>query len=205
MLNKVILIGKLKGDPKIIQCSNGREMACLTVTTTDSWKNKTGGISVWKEDHSIVVFLTSFVETLKDYADGRHSSSNVRLYVEGKICKNHYTNKEGQPVTGTRIVIDNFTHKILVMESNYTMHPDEIMLPGFDYAPPTEPSSDGLSLDEVFQVDELRDKLKATKKEDVESVINQIRERRTKQMNTDDLDAKVDWSQYGVKEKGEDE
>lgn len=198
MLNKVMLIGKPDCQPAFIQCKNGKEMAMLTLKTSEVWKKKTGEIITVEEIHHISVFHQLYVDMLKAI-----QVYGTRLYVEGKICKNKYTNKEGQLVIDTRIIVDSYNHKLCVMETNYAMLPDEIMLPGLEYAPTPEPTSKGVTLDEIFQLESANDKLTAKDKEEVNSIIKQIREKRSEQLNV--ADSEINWGEYGVKEKGEDE
>lgn len=198
MLNKVMLIGKPDCQPAFIKCKNGREMALLTLKTSEVWKKKTGEIVNTEEIHYISVFHQSYVDMLKVM-----QIHGTRLYIEGKICKNKYTNKDGQLVTETRIIVDNYNHKVCILESSYAMTPDEMMFPGFDYAPSSESISKEITLDEIFQVDNVNEKLTAKNKEEVNSIIKQIREKRSEQLNV--ADSGINWEEYGIKEKGEDE
>ena len=42
-LNKVLLIGRLGADPEIKQMNNGKNVARLSLATSDSWKDKNTG------------------------------------------------------------------------------------------------------------------------------------------------------------------
>ena len=42
-LNKVLLIGRLGADPEIKQMVNGKNVARLSIATSQSWKDKSSG------------------------------------------------------------------------------------------------------------------------------------------------------------------
>ena len=42
-LNKVLLIGRLGDDPEIKQMVNGKNVARLSIATSQSWKDKSSG------------------------------------------------------------------------------------------------------------------------------------------------------------------
>ena len=56
-LNKVLLIGRLGADPEIKQMVNGKNVARLSLATSQSWKDKSSGEKKEKTEwHRIVVF-----------------------------------------------------------------------------------------------------------------------------------------------------
>ncbi len=56
-LNKVLLIGRLGNDPEIKQTQNGKNIARLSIATSDSWKDKNTGEKKEKTEwHKVVVF-----------------------------------------------------------------------------------------------------------------------------------------------------
>ena len=56
-LNKVQLIGRLGADPEIKQMVNGKNVARLSVATSQSWKDKTSGERKEKTEwHRVVIF-----------------------------------------------------------------------------------------------------------------------------------------------------
>ena len=56
-LNKVLLIGRLGADPEIKQMVNGKNVARLSLATSQSWKDKNTGEKKEKTEwHRIVVF-----------------------------------------------------------------------------------------------------------------------------------------------------
>ena len=56
-LNKVLLIGRLGADPEIKQMVNGKNVARLSLATSQSWKDKNTGEKKEKTEwHRVVVF-----------------------------------------------------------------------------------------------------------------------------------------------------
>jgi single-strand DNA-binding protein len=98
-LNKAMLIGNLGRDAETRFTTNNLSVTSFTLATTNSYKGKDGN---WINDttwHNIVSFNLSdyFKENLKK---GR------KVYVEGRISKRDYTDKEGIKRYTTEIVTD---------------------------------------------------------------------------------------------------
>ena len=61
-LNKVLLIGRLGNDPEIKQMSNGKNVARLSVATSETWKDKNSGERKEKTEwHRVVIFNEGLV------------------------------------------------------------------------------------------------------------------------------------------------
>ena len=61
-LNKVLLIGRLGADPEIKQMVNGKNVARLSLATSQSWKDKNTGEKKEKTEwHRVVVFNLSLI------------------------------------------------------------------------------------------------------------------------------------------------
>ena len=80
-LNKVLLIGRLGADPEIKQMVNGKNVARLSLATSQSWKDKTTGEKKEKTEwHRIVVFNEGLVNVVQQYL-----KKGAQVYVEGQI------------------------------------------------------------------------------------------------------------------------
>ena len=67
-LNKVLLIGRLGADPEIKQMVNGKNVARLSLATSQSWKDKSSGEKKEKTEwHRIVVFNEGLVNVVQQY------------------------------------------------------------------------------------------------------------------------------------------
>jgi len=98
-LNKVMLIGNLGKDAETRVTPSNLSVTSFSVATTNSYKGKDGN---WVNEttwHNIVSFNLSdyFKEVLK---------KGAKVYVEGRIQTDNYTDKEGNKKYSTKIVSD---------------------------------------------------------------------------------------------------
>ena len=64
-LNKVLLIGRLGGDPEIKQMVNGKNVARLSIATSNTWKDKNTGEKKEKTEwHRVVIFNEGLVNVV---------------------------------------------------------------------------------------------------------------------------------------------
>jgi single-strand DNA-binding protein len=89
-INKVILIGNLGRDPEIQNFENGVKKAAFTLATTEAYKGKDGEKNTHTEWHNIVLW-----RGLADVAERFLKKGNT-IYIEGRIRKREYEDKEGQ-------------------------------------------------------------------------------------------------------------
>lgn len=100
-LNKITLIGNLGQDVEVRVTSNNTEVASFSLATTNSYK---GSDNNWVNDttwHDIVLFNPS--DFLK-----ANLKKGKKFYVEGRLNKRNYENKEGNKVYVTEIIADKF-------------------------------------------------------------------------------------------------
>ena len=98
-LNKIMLIGNLGRDAETRFTTNNLSVTSFTLATTNSYKGKDGN---WVNDttwHNIVSF------NLSDYFKGNLKKGR-KFYVEGRISKRDYTDKEGIKRYTTEVVSD---------------------------------------------------------------------------------------------------
>lgn len=88
-INRVILIGNLGRDPEVQNFENGVKKATFTLATTESFKGKDGEKTSHTEWHNIVLW-----RGLADVAD-RFLKKGHTIYLEGRIRKREYEDKEG--------------------------------------------------------------------------------------------------------------
>jgi len=100
-INKVILLGSLGQDPKTGETNSGLKYGSFSLATTESRKNKeTGEKKSETEWHNISCFGTT-VNALQYIGKGS------KIYLEGKIKSDEYTDKNtGEVKKTTKIICD---------------------------------------------------------------------------------------------------
>lgn len=102
-VNKVILIGNLGKDPEITNIGNDVKKAAFSLATTESYKAKDGSKVDQTEWHNIVLW-----RGLADVAE-KFLHKGSKIYLEGKIKSNDWTDKDGNKRRSFDIVGDTFT------------------------------------------------------------------------------------------------
>ena len=108
-LNKVLLIGRLGADPEIKQMVNGKNVARLSLATSQSWKDKSTGEKKEKTEwHRVVVFNEGLVNVVQQYL-----KKGSQVYIEGQLS----TRKWKDEKTGT----DKYSTEILIQGYNSSL------------------------------------------------------------------------------------
>ena len=102
-INKVMLIGNLGKDPEIMRLESGVKKASFSLATSENYKNKDGVKTEHTEWHNIVLW-----RGLADIAESYLKKGNT-VYIEGKIRRREYDDKEGQKRYIYEIVGDSLT------------------------------------------------------------------------------------------------
>ena len=103
-VNKVILIGNLGKDPEVRHLENGTVVANFPIATSESYTDKNTGQKVENTDwHDIVVWrgLASIVE--------KYVRKGQKVYIEGKLRKRSWQDKENNTRYATEIIADELT------------------------------------------------------------------------------------------------
>jgi single-strand DNA-binding protein len=112
-VNKVILVGNLGKDPEVRATQDGREIANLTIATSDTWKDKsTGERKERTEWHRVVIFNEGLVNIAKNYL---HKGS--KIYIEGALQTRKYTDSSGVEKYSTEIVLQNYNGQLMMLDS----------------------------------------------------------------------------------------
>ncbi len=101
-LNKVMLIGNLGQDAEHRFTTNNTEVSSFSIATTHSYKGRDGNYVNETTWHNVVVFGAS--DFLKNAL-----KKGKKFYIEGRINKRDYENKDGQKVYVTEIIADRFS------------------------------------------------------------------------------------------------
>ena len=110
-LNKVILIGNVGKDPEIRSTQQGKEIATLTIATSESWKDRNTGEKIEKTEwHRVVVFSEGIVNIIKNYV-----KKGTKLYVEGALQTRKWTDNNNQERYTTEIVLQQYNSNIILL------------------------------------------------------------------------------------------
>jgi single-strand DNA-binding protein len=122
-VNKVILIGNLGKDPEITRLESGVKKAVFSLATTEVYRNKEGEKVNHTEWHNIILW-----RGLAEVAENYLKKGNT-VFIEGRIRKREYEDKDGIKRYITDIQGDNMT-----MLSTGPRPPTEAGDPGSDKA-----------------------------------------------------------------------
>lgn len=100
-VNKVILIGNLGQDPDTRYTPNGNAVVNLNLATDESYKDRQTGQLVPKTEWHRIVMFGKIAEVA-----GQYLRKGSKVYIEGKLQTRKWTNKEGQDVYTTEVVVD---------------------------------------------------------------------------------------------------
>ena len=112
-LNKVQLIGRLGADPDIKQMVNGKNVARLSIATSQSWKDKpTGERKEKTEWHRVVIFNEGLVGVVQQYL-----KKGANVYVEGQLSTRKWKDeKSGQDKYSTEIVLQGYNSSLTMLD-----------------------------------------------------------------------------------------
>ena len=111
-LNKVLLIGRLGADPEIKQMVNGKNVARLSVATSQSWKDKSSGERKEKTEwHRVVIFNEGLVNIVQQYL-----KKGANIYLEGQLSTRKWKDeKSGQDKYSTEIVLQGYNSSLTML------------------------------------------------------------------------------------------
>ena len=111
-LNKVLLIGRLGADPEIKQMVNGKNVARLSLATSQSWKDKNTGEKKEKTEwHRIVVFNEGLVNVVQQYL-----KKGAQVYIEGQLSTRKWKDEQtGQDKYSTEIILQGYNSTLTML------------------------------------------------------------------------------------------
>ena len=120
-VNKVILIGRLGKDPQVNSTQDGREIANLSIATSESWKDKSTNERKEKTEwHKVVIYNDNIAKLAKNYL-----KKGSKVYIEGALQTRKWTDKEGVEKYTTEIVLQNFNGTLTMLDSKDSSQPAE--------------------------------------------------------------------------------
>ena len=112
-VNKVILVGNLGKDPEIRKLESGNLMARFSMATSEYYTDKTSGKKIENTDWHDIVLWRGLAEITEKFL-----KKGMKVYVEGKLKKRAWKDKEGAQRYNVDIVADSLT--ILSKNQNTT-------------------------------------------------------------------------------------
>jgi single-strand DNA-binding protein len=103
-VNKVILIGNLGKDPEIKRLENGAVIASFSLATSEIFTDKSTGEKREITDWHDIVLWRGLAEVAEKYI-----RKGTKVYVEGKLKKRSWQDKEGNNRYSTEVVGDELT------------------------------------------------------------------------------------------------
>ena len=137
-VNKVILIGNLGKDPEVRRLENGAVLASFSIATSESYVDKQSGDKKEITDWHDIVLWRGLAEVAEKYL-----VKGTKIYVEGKLKKRSWQDKEGVTRYSTEVVGDEMTilSKIENKENNtapYRQESNNEVVQKIQYVSPEE-------------------------------------------------------------------
>ena len=101
MLNKVMLIGRLGGDPEVRYLPSGGAVTNITLATNRRWKDRQTGEQKEQTEWHRVVFFNRLAEIAGEYL-----RKGSQVYIEGRIQTRKWQDQSGQDRYTTEIVAE---------------------------------------------------------------------------------------------------
>ncbi len=112
-LNKVLLIGRLGADPEIKQMVNGKNVARLSLATSQSWKDKNSGE---KQDrtqwHNVSILSEPLVNIAESYL-----KKGSKVYLEGQLETRKWQDNSGADRYSTEVVLRPYKGQMVLVDS----------------------------------------------------------------------------------------
>ena len=120
-LNKVQLIGRLGADPDIKQMVNGKNVARLSIATSQSWKDKSRGERKEKTEwHRVVIFNEGLINVVQQYL-----KKGANVYIEGQLSTRKWKDESsGQDKYSTEIVLQGYNSSLTMLDSRNSKNDD---------------------------------------------------------------------------------
>ena len=108
-VNKVILVGRLGGDPETRYAQSGDAITNISLATSETWKDKQTGQRQEKTEWHRVVFFGKVAEIAGEYL-----RKGAECYLEGKLQTREWE-KDGVKRYTTEVVVDSFNGKLVLI------------------------------------------------------------------------------------------
>lgn len=103
-VNKVILVGNLGTDPELRKLESGALLARFSLATSEQYTDKVSGKRIENTEWHDIVTWRGLAEVAEKFL-----KKGMKVYIEGKLKKRAWTDKEGQQRYSVDIVTDELT------------------------------------------------------------------------------------------------
>lgn len=103
-VNKVILVGNLGKDPELRKLESGALLARFSLATSEQYTEKVSGKRIENTEWHDIVTWRGLAEVAEKFL-----KKGMKVYIEGKLKKRAWTDKEGQQRYSVDIVADELT------------------------------------------------------------------------------------------------
>ena len=112
-VNKVILLGRLGGDPEVRVSQDGAKIARFSLATGETWKDKNTSEKKERTDwHKIVIFSPGLSEIVEKFL-----KKGSLIYLEGQIRTRKYTDQAGMEKSTTEIVLQGYNCHLTMLDN----------------------------------------------------------------------------------------
>ena len=127
-INKVILLGRLGGDPEIRVSQDGNKIAKFSLATSENWKDKsTNEKKERTEWHKVVIFSPGLADITEKYL-----KKGSLIYLEGQIRSRKYTDQSGVEKYITEVVIQGYNSNLTMIDNRSSGNIEDISSPSID-------------------------------------------------------------------------
>lgn len=110
-LNKVILIGNVGKDPEIRATHDGREVANITLATSERWTDKSGEKKEKTEWHKVNCFNPGLVDVIRKYL-----RKGSKVYIEGQLQTRKWQDKDGNDKYSTEVTLQGYNCQLIILD-----------------------------------------------------------------------------------------
>ncbi|MBA1338168.1 MAG: single-strand DNA-binding protein [Pelagibacterales bacterium] len=144
-LNKVLLIGRLGADPEIKQMVNGKNVARLSLATSQTWKDKSSGEKKEKTEwHRVVIFNEGLVNVVQQYL-----KKGANIYIEGQLTTRKWKDESsGQDKYSTEIVLQGYNSTLTMLEGKSRTESSNLVTENKSALPKNDTTQDNTDLDD---------------------------------------------------------
>lgn len=101
MLNQIVIVGRLTGNPEVVKSEEGKERSQITLAVPRSYKNADGE---YDTDFVDCVLWGGIAENVTEYC-----KKGDLVGIKGRVQTNTYENKDGEKKKNMQVVAEKVT------------------------------------------------------------------------------------------------